>query len=253
MSPRPTGSLTATMTMGMVVVACMAAWAAGNPSVTMSSTGTRTSSVARVGSRSESPSAYRLSTVMFCPSTQPSARKPCPKASRRRGIAGSEGELSDRTPMRGTFTVCCASPASGATRMVRARIRRSPKRRRVMGASEVMDVWGHSTRHALGKETTFCRVSCLKPYGRSAGTPACSDMSGPNRSQLMWVQADVLGLFLGSVGSFSDNVGLSAIIFSDNVGTKRRCFRAERFMLSRRYTFRYRGGEPSITPRAALA
>jgi hypothetical protein len=37
------------------------------------------------------------------------------------------------------------------------------------------------------------------------------------------------------VGSFSDNVGLSALIFSVNVGMKRRCSRAERFMLSRRY------------------
>ena len=44
--------------------------------------------------------------------------------------------------------------------------------------------------------------------------------------ELMWVQADVLGLFLGSVGSFSDNVG-----------TKLRCSRAERFMFSRRYTY----------------
>ena len=38
-----------------------------------------------------------------------------------------------------------------------------------------------------------------------------------------------------SVGSFSDNVGLSALIFSLNLGTKLRCSRAERFTLSGRY------------------
>jgi hypothetical protein len=34
----------------------------------------------------------------------------------------------------------------------------------------------------------------------------------------MWVHPDVLRLFSVSVGSFSDNVGVSALIFSDNLG-----------------------------------
>ena len=63
-----------------------------------------------------------------------------------------------------------------------------------------------------------------------------ADMSTANRSQLTWVQSDVCGLFSVWVRSFSDNLGLSAIIFSVNVGTKLRCSRAERFMFSRRYT-----------------
>jgi hypothetical protein len=53
----------------------------------------------------------------------------------------------------------------------------------------------------------------------------------------MWAQLDVFGLFSISVGSFLDNAGLSALIFSFNVGTKLRCSRAERFMLSRRYIY----------------
>jgi hypothetical protein len=43
-------------------------------------------------------------------------------------------------------------------------------------------------------------------------------MSKANRSQVTWVQPDVFGLFSLSVGSFSANVGLSAIIFSLNLG-----------------------------------
>jgi hypothetical protein len=61
-------------------------------------------------------------------------------------------------------------------------------------------------------------------------------MSKAHRFHRMWVQPDVFGLFSGSVGSFSDNVGLSAIIFSVNVGTKLRCFRAEPFIFSGRYS-----------------
>jgi hypothetical protein len=57
-----------------------------------------------------------------------------------------------------------------------------------------------------------------------------------HRSHIMCAQPDVLGLFLVSVGSFSDNVGLSALIFSDNLGTKPRCYRAERFMFSGYYS-----------------
>jgi ABC transporter substrate binding protein len=58
----------------------------------------------------------------------------------------------------------------------------------------------------------------------------------------MWVQPDVVGLFLVNVGSFSDNVGLRAVIFSVNVGTKLRCSRAEPFIFSRHYSY-----GPSLT------
>jgi hypothetical protein len=57
----------------------------------------------------------------------------------------------------------------------------------------------------------------------------CADMSKANRSHRMWVQPDVLGLFLDNVRSFSIIVGLSAMIFSWNLGRKWRCSRAGRF------------------------
>jgi hypothetical protein len=46
-----------------------------------------------------------------------------------------------------------------------------------------------------------------------------SDMSKVNRFHIMRVPTDVRGLFLNNVGSFSDNVGLRVIVFSNNVGS----------------------------------
>src|SRR5262245_53505123 len=43
--------------------------------------------------------------TMLRPSTYPSSRSPCRKASRR----GSDEEAPDRMPIRGTFAGCCAS------------------------------------------------------------------------------------------------------------------------------------------------
>ena len=59
MSPVPTGSRTAIMTMGIVSVAFLAAVTPCVPNDTMRSTLSRTSSAARSGSRSTRPSAYR--------------------------------------------------------------------------------------------------------------------------------------------------------------------------------------------------
>jgi hypothetical protein len=56
-------------------------------------------------------------------------------------------------------------------------------------------------------------------------------------SHRLWAESDVCGLFSVSVGSFLDNVGLNALIFSVNVGMKLRCFRAELFIFSGRYTY----------------
>src|SRR5262249_16164005 len=47
----------------------------------MTSTLSRTRSTARSGNLSDRPSADRYSTMMFWPSTHPSARSPCPNAS----------------------------------------------------------------------------------------------------------------------------------------------------------------------------
>jgi hypothetical protein len=48
-------------------------------------------------------------------------------------------------------------------------------------------------------------------------------------------QLDILGLFLDNMGSFSIIVGLHAIVFSWNPGTKLRCSRAGRLMFSGRH------------------
>jgi hypothetical protein len=45
----------------------------------------------------------------------------------------------------------------------------------------------------------------------------------------------------------SHNVGLSVIIFLFNVGTKARCYRAGRFMFSRRYTYAWQSKILSAT------
>jgi len=66
--PSATGSFTAVMTIGIVVVARFAASVAGVPVVMMTSTPCRTSAAARSGS-SSSRSAKRSSRMRFCPST----------------------------------------------------------------------------------------------------------------------------------------------------------------------------------------
>jgi hypothetical protein len=59
----------AAMTVGMVLVAVLAASAAGVPHVTMASTPRRTSSDASSGNRSSLSPAHRYSMVMVLPST----------------------------------------------------------------------------------------------------------------------------------------------------------------------------------------
>jgi len=52
-----------------------------------------------------------------------------------------------------------------------------------------------------------------------------------------WLSRMFSGYSQFSVGPFSDNVGLTALLFSDNLDTKQRCSRAERFMFSRHYNY----------------
>ena len=68
-NPCSTASSTPPMTIGMVFVACLAAWTAGGPVVTMTSTLRRARLVARPTSRSAMPSAERYSSTMLWPST----------------------------------------------------------------------------------------------------------------------------------------------------------------------------------------
>jgi len=68
MRPVPTGSPAGAMTIGISVVACLAAVTAGVCEATMMSTLSRTSSSASPRSRLGFPSAERNSNWMVCPS-----------------------------------------------------------------------------------------------------------------------------------------------------------------------------------------
>jgi hypothetical protein len=71
--PRPAGSLAiAVMTIGTVLVACLAAWAAAVPAATITSTGRRASSAATGITASRCPLALGSSKTMLWPSSQPS-------------------------------------------------------------------------------------------------------------------------------------------------------------------------------------
>jgi hypothetical protein len=69
MNPAPTGSTALIITIGIVVVARLAAAMVGLVPATITSTRSRTSSAARSGSRSSLPSAYRRSNTILRPST----------------------------------------------------------------------------------------------------------------------------------------------------------------------------------------
>jgi hypothetical protein len=91
--PVPTGSFTVATTIGMTAVARFAARADAVPCVTMTSTWSRTNSVAISTKRSVRPSAQRYSITILRFSIQPSWCSRCTKAgntlalSRRRGRA----------------------------------------------------------------------------------------------------------------------------------------------------------------------
>src|SRR5439155_22869669 len=102
-SPLPTGSLTLEKTTGIVLLAPLAARAAGVEPVTITSTFRRTSSAARSGRRSSSRSAHRYSIMRFLPSTYPSSRSPWRNASYDDDVLG---DAAPRYPIRGTFFGC---------------------------------------------------------------------------------------------------------------------------------------------------
>src|SRR2546421_7703736 len=134
MSPSSSALPPEIMTIGMVLVASLAARTALAPPPTTSiSTLRRTSSAASSGSRSTFPSAKRYSRAILWPSTYPRSRSPWRKASKLRVRSGSD--MGSSTPMRGTFVGCCASVASDATRMARASMSPMALRRMVESSS----------------------------------------------------------------------------------------------------------------------
>ena len=111
MRPSPTGSmLPASMTMGIFVVAALAACIGAGPITTMTSTFISASSAAMAGRRSRSPSANRCSNIKFRRSSKPSSRRPCSNACLC-GLIESGPALS--TPTRYSLPACCACAVSG--------------------------------------------------------------------------------------------------------------------------------------------
>ena len=112
-NPAPTGSAETAITIGIVRVACLAAWVGGVSTVTMTSTLRRTSSAANSPRRLSCPSPNRYSMLMLFPSTHPRSRRPCRNESRRGEREAAE--VRAKKPIRGTLLDCCwASEVSGA-------------------------------------------------------------------------------------------------------------------------------------------
>ena len=94
-SPLAPGSPAGDITIGMLLVTFMEALTAGVLSATITSTWSRTSSVARARAARLQPSAYRHSIPMFLPSTYPSSRIPVRNAS---GNGSRAADSATRTP-----------------------------------------------------------------------------------------------------------------------------------------------------------
>src|SRR5262249_22348374 len=108
--PNPTGSAPDAMTTGIVLVALAIARLAGNGAETMMFGLSATSSAARAGSFSRSPSANRYSRRTLRPSTWPRLRRPSRNASISRFKMPAAPAL--RKPMSADDD-CCARAASG--------------------------------------------------------------------------------------------------------------------------------------------
>src|SRR5262249_1967002 len=102
-------------TIGMVLVAVLAATVGARLVVTMISTPSWTNSTAKARAWSSLPPAHRHTKLMVWPSTYPSSWR-----ARRKSGALQDGPgtlLVRSTPIRGSFLDGCASAVSDATRM----------------------------------------------------------------------------------------------------------------------------------------
>ena len=114
--PAPTGSPAFAITMGMVVVALLAANAGAVPATTIRSTLRRTKSAASSGRRSGFCSANRYSMVKFFPSIHPSLLSSCRNASTRTALP--EAVLLSRKPDAEDFP--CLLRVDGTSKAQRA-------------------------------------------------------------------------------------------------------------------------------------
>src|SRR5215467_6772195 len=120
--PFPIGSGSCVITMGMVLVASLAARVSVGPAVpTIRSTLRRTNSAASSGRRSDFCSANRYSMVRFFPSVQPSLLISCWNAFTRTALP--EAVPLSRKPMRKIFPACCASTEPQSAKSMAQRVR----------------------------------------------------------------------------------------------------------------------------------
>src|ERR1051326_1601403 len=119
--PTATGSATPTITIGIEVVACLAANVAGVPCVTNTSTFFATRAAARLARRSGWPSAPLNSISKSRPITHPCSRRPSTSArSKALALTSNECSIGWSTPTRATFFVCCASTTNDVARKAMA-------------------------------------------------------------------------------------------------------------------------------------
>ena len=121
-----------------------------------------------------------------------------------------------------------------AARYSNAGPRASERSRRCDFPAPIWAPFGGSSAFRYGRYTTkvprssASRLSEFASYGGWAtllgSTPGCNRMPNrsPRHSRLIWVLADIVGLFSINVGPFSPNVGRDHRIFSANLGPKRR-------------------------------
>ncbi len=147
--PIATGSLSrSTATVGMWLVASLAAASAAAPLTTRTATLSRTRSAASWDSRSGLPSACRYSTTTFRPSVYPSSPSPCLNASLSKGSMAVTPSIA----IRGVLARGCASATSGAAR--RPALKAQTNVRRSNGSSDRAASAGGSGAASRGSYTS---------------------------------------------------------------------------------------------------
>src|SRR6516164_6016202 len=124
--PSLTGSSPTPKTIGTVVVAALAAWAARLPPVAITATRRRTRSFITDGKRSNRPSSQWYSTVTFWPSMKPASLRPLRKASPK---PATDDEALTK-PTTGNAR-CWACAASGNAAAPPSAAMKSRRRRRI--------------------------------------------------------------------------------------------------------------------------
>ena len=167
-SLEPSGSFAAANTIGIADVACFAASTAP-PTVTITSTLSRTNSAAISSKRSGCPSAQRYSIATVRPSIQPSSRSRCANAATH--WLQAEAVPGPRKPIVGSLPAGCACAPSGQSAVAPAMS--VMKSRRLMGFSQGQD-------YGL----TIAGLEWVGAVHRSKSPPPMSAMDHKRHSQL---------------------------------------------------------------------